>query len=106
MEAMTEQELEAIILKKESQQHEARFILGKNMIEGLGQIQKNENKGLNWLKESVKAGNIDALEYKQYWDIRFGKAPSIEDIQKNLEKVIDETKSCKACNTIAELHHA
>ena len=36
MEAMTEKELEAIILKKESQQHEARFILGKNMIEGLG----------------------------------------------------------------------
>lgn len=106
MEAMSEQELEAIILKKESQQHEARYVLGKNMIEGLGSIDKNENKGLNWLKESVKAGNMDALEYKQYWDIRFGKAPSIEEIQMNLEKVIDETKSTTACNTIAEMHHA
>ena len=106
MEAMDEQALEAIIMAKGPQQHEARYILGKNMIEGLGKIAKNENKGFNWLKESVKAGNIQALEYKQYYDIRFGKSPSIEEIQANLEKVIDENKSTKACNTIAELHHS
>ena len=106
MEAMSEQDLEAIIFKKEDQQHEARYILAKNMIEGLGKVEKNENKGLNWLRESVKAGSIEALEYKQYYDIRFGKSPNIEDIQANLEKVIDDNKSTKACNTIAELHHS
>jgi len=57
--------LEAIILNKEAQQDEARYVLGRLMIEGThDQVSKNENKGLNWLKEAVKNGHMGALEYK------------------------------------------
>jgi phage tail tape-measure protein len=36
-------------------------------------IKKNVTKGVNWIKEAVKNGNLDALEYKVYYDIRFDK---------------------------------
>ena len=69
-------------------------------------MPKNENKGLNYLKEALKAGNIDALEYKTYWDIRFDRTPQLDKIIENLEKVIAVNKSARACNTLAELNHA
>jgi len=85
----------------------ARFILGKLMLEGTSdKVPKNDNKGLNWLKEAVKKGHIDALEYKTYWDIRFDRAPKLEKITANLEKVIETKKSTRACNTLAEFNHA
>jgi TPR repeat protein len=77
------------------------------MIEGTSdKVQHNENKGLNWLKEAVKKGHTASIEYKTYWDIRFERRPNLEKIQANLQQVIDENKSPKACNTLAELNHA
>jgi TPR repeat protein len=77
------------------------------MIEGTSdKVQHNENKGLNWLKEAVKKGHILSIEYKTYWDIRFERRPNLEKIKENLERVIEDTKSPKACNTLAELNHA
>lgn len=63
-------------------------------------------KGLNFLKDAVKAGNIPALEYKTYWDIRFDKQPKLDKIVANLTKIIDANKSTRALNTLAELSHA
>ena len=106
MEDITEAELEAFILSKNGTA-EARYVLGKLMIEGTNEkVPKNENKGLNWLKDSLKLGNIDALEYKTYWDIRFDRAPKLDKIVENLEKVVQTNKSARACNTLAELNHA
>lgn len=106
MEDLTEAELEAFILSKNGTA-EARYVLGKLMIEGTSQgVPKNENKGLNWLKDALKLGNLDALEYKTYWDIRFDRAPQLDRIVENLEKVVAANKSPRACNTLAELNHA
>lgn len=49
---------------------------------------------------------MPALEYKTYWDIRFDRQPNLEKIVANLEKIIAANKSCRACNTLAELNHA
>ena len=69
---MTEAELEALILQGNS--NEARFILGRLLLEGLSDsVVKNEKKGINWLKEAIKNGHMGALEYKTYYDIRFDK---------------------------------
>jgi hypothetical protein len=46
------------------------FIEGTN-----SKIPVNETKGLNWLKDAMYKGDINALEYKTYWDIRFDRAP-------------------------------
>lgn len=103
---MTEQELEGLIMGKESSDN-ARFILGKLLIEGSSdKIAKNESKGLNWLKEAVKKNHMDALEYKTYWEIRFSRQPQLAKIKEALEKVIEAKKSCRALNTMAELNHA
>ena len=65
------------ILAKDSN-NDARFILGKLMVEGSSEkVQHNENKGINWIKEASKQGSQEALEYKTYWDIRFDKAPNL-----------------------------
>lgn len=86
---------------------DARYVLGKLMCEGVSeQIKKNENKGLNWLKEAVKRNHLAALEYKTYWDIRFDRAPKLDKIVENLEKIIAANKSPRACNTLGELNHA
>jgi len=65
-----------------------------------------KNKGLNWLKEAVKKGHSLSIEYKTYWDIRFERKPNLEKIVESLERVIEERKSSRACNTMAELKHA
>ncbi len=107
MEEMSEAELEAFILAKESNFNDARYVLGKLMVEGSSdKVQHNENKGINWIKEASKQGSFEALEYKTYWDIRFDKAPNLQKITENLNKIIDTNKSCRACNTIAEINHA
>mmetsp|Transcript_5537 Transcript_5537/g.8699 ORF Transcript_5537/g.8699 Transcript_5537/m.8699 type:complete len:296 (+) Transcript_5537:118-1005(+) len=103
---MTEAELEALIMAKKSNE-DARFILGKLMLEGTSdKVARNDNKGLNWLKECTKKGHLDAIEYKTYWDIRFDKTPKLDKITQNLEKVIEANKSTRALNTLAELSHA
>lgn len=106
MEEMTEAELEALILAKNSN-NDARFVLGKLMIEGSSdKIAQNENKGLNWIKEASKKGNQAATEFKTYWDIRFDRSPNLAKIVENLNKIIETNKSCRACNTLAEINHA
>jgi len=106
-EEMTENELEGIIMRKEANTNDARFVLGRLMIEGTSdKVSKNENKGLNWLKDACKNDHIGAIEYKTYWDIRFDRSPKLQKIKESLEKVIEANKSPRACNTLAELNHA
>jgi len=69
-------------------------------------VPKNENKGLNWLKEALKKGHLPSLEYKTYWDIRFDRSPKLGAIKENLAKIIETNKSPRACNVLAELNHA
>jgi len=100
---MSEAELEALILEANS--NEARFILGRLLLEeSSDKILKNEKKGINWLKEAIKNGHIGALEYKTYYDIRFDKQPQMKKLIKNLEDVVEKTKSTRACNTLAEFY--
>jgi len=110
LEIMTEVDLEALILKEKDSQvaNDARYMLGKNMIEGSfpERIPRNEKKGINWVKEAVKQGHLPALEYKTYFDIRFEKHPSIDKIIKGLEECADKLKSTRACATLAEFCHA
>lgn len=102
---MSENELETLIMKNRNE--DARFVLGKLMIEGTSdKVPQNENKGLSWLKEAAKKNHLGALEYKTYWDIRFDKAPQLKDILANLEKIVAANQSPRAANTLAELHHA
>jgi TPR repeat protein len=107
---MSEAELEAIILKEKEGQlsDDARYMLGKNLIEGCfpEKVKRNEKKRLNWIKQAVEHGHLPALEYKTYFDIRFEKHPSIEKIIKSLEICAAKLKSPRACATLAEFCHA
>jgi len=106
LELMTEKELEVVIGSGQLA-NEARFVLGKLLVEGISEkVPRNENKGLNWIKEASKAGYLPAIEYKTYWDIRFDRTPKLEKIVANLEKIIAANKSTRACNTLGELNHA
>lgn len=110
LEIMSEVDLEALILKEVNTplSDDARYMLGKNQIEGSFPelVPRNEKKGLNWIKEAEKHGHLPALEYKTYYDIRFEKHPSIEKIVKSLETCVEKSKSARACATLAELNHA
>jgi TPR repeat protein len=102
---MTEAELEDIAQAQNSSN--ARYVLGKLLLEGLSdKIAKNPVKGINWLKEAIRAGNLDALEYKAYYDIRYDPVPKLKKIQEALEQVVDKNKSARACNTLAEFYYA
>jgi TPR repeat protein len=107
---MSEADLEAIILKDSNSAaaNDARYILGKLMIEGSfpDRVARNETKGLNFIKTAEKHGHLPALEFKTFYDIRFEKQPSLEKIIRNLETVVEKTKSHRACNTLAEFYHA
>jgi hypothetical protein len=103
---MSESELEGIILAKQTND-DARFVLGRLLVEGTSdKVPKNENKGLNWIKEAAKKGHLPSLEYKTYWDIRFDRTPKLEKITQNLEKIVEANKSTRALNTLGELCHA
>ena len=105
---MGEKELEAFILSKNGT-NDARFILGKKMCEGTDpNVQHNENKGLNWLKDAIKAGHFGAMEYKTYYDIRFDRKPNLDKITSSLQTIIEKspTTSARACNTLGEFNHA
>lgn len=110
LEIMTEADLEAIILKEKDTplSDDARYILGKNQIEGSfpDTVPRNEKKGLFWIKDAEKHGHLPALEYKTYYDIRFEKHPSIEKIVASLHTCVEKARSARACATLAELNHA
>ena len=98
---MTEAELESI------SSSDARYVLGMLMLEGTSdKIAKNTLKGLNWLKDSIKANNLNAIEYKAYYDIRYDSQPKLDKIQGALEQVVDKKRSARACNTLAEFYYA
>ncbi len=100
---MSESEIELYIEKNNSDY--GRYLLGKLLIEGTNdKIAKNLTKGINWLKEAIKNGSVDAQEYKVYYDIRFDKQPRIKKIYAALEQVIEKTKSSRACNTLGEFY--
>ena len=100
---MTEAELELLIIEKNSD--DARFILGKLLLEGSSdKIKRNEAKGMNWVKEAVKNNHLDALEFKTFFDIRYDTQPKINKIFKNLETIIEKTKSLKCCNMLGEFN--
>lgn len=103
LEALTEGELELLITEKNS--NEARLVLGRLLTDGSSEkIKKNEKKGINWIKEAVKNGHLGALEYKTYHEIRFDKQPKLTKILKNLETIVEKTKSTRACNTLGEFY--
>jgi len=110
MEIMNETDLEALIAKEKESSvgNDARYMLGKNLIEGSfpDKIKRNELKGLNWIKEAENRGHLPALEYKTYYDIRFEKHPSVEKIIEGLKKCAKENNSARACATLAEFSHA
>ena len=104
---MSEAELESLILDKQNSNNDARYILGKLMIEGSNdKVPFNETKGLNWIKDAIKKGSIQALECKTYWDIRFNKEPKLDKITESLEKIATTIGSTRAFNTLAELAHS
>ena len=106
MECMDEAQLEGMALAK-NPSSDAKFVLGKLMIEGSSEtVPFNEKKGLNWIKEAVSQGNMAALEYKTYHDIRFDSNPKLGKIMENLQKIINANNSCKALNVMGELAHA
>ena len=100
---MTEAELEAIIVDHNSD--DARLVLGRLQLEGTSvKIKKNEKKGINWVKEAAKNGHLGAVEYKSYYEIRYDRQPNLKKLFKNLETVVEKTKSSRACNMIAEFN--
>lgn len=110
LEIMNEEDLETLIRNEKTSKvaDDARYILGKNLIEGCfpETVPRNEKKGINWVNEAVTNGHLPALEYKTYFDIRFKQHPSIEKIIKALETCAEKTKSARACATLAEFCHA
>jgi TPR repeat protein len=105
LEELSEIELDDLATNKGV--NDARFVLGKLMVEGSSpKVPLQETKGVNWIREAAKRGSIDALEYKTYWEIRFDKAPNLNTITKALEQIVAANKSPRACNTLAEINHA
>ena len=105
---MKESELELIIEKEPINADNARYTLGKLHIEGTfpENVPRNEKKGINWIKTAAKNGNLPAIEFKVYYDIRFAKQPDLKKIQEALHLVADKANSARACNTLAEFAHA
>ena len=106
---MTEAELEGEIANDPAKADDARYMLGRLLLEGSSKkIPKNDTKGINWIKAASKNGHILALEYKTYNDIRFSRYPNVTKIMEQLDQVIEGApgKSSRACNTIAEFAHA
>mgnify|MGYP001626789115 CR=1 FL=1 len=111
LDQMNEAELESFIEGSEpAKANEARYILGKLLIEGSNpdKVPVNDTKGINWIKTSAKNGHISSIEYKTYYDIRFARHPNLEKILEGLETVVERApgKNSRACNTLAEFAHA
>ena len=103
LENLSEAELEHLISSTNSD--DARLVLGRLHLEGVSdKVSKNEKKGLSWIKEAAKNGHLGALEYKIYWEVRFERQPNMEKLFKNLELVVEKTKSARACNMLAEFN--
>lgn len=110
LDLLTEAELETIISNEAAKADDARYVLGRLLIEGSvpDRVSPNETKGINWIKTAAKNGHLPSLEYKTYYDIRFDRHPNLKKIMTGLETVVEQApqKCSRACNTIAEFAHA
>ena len=108
LEAMNENELEAIISNEPANADNARYMLGKLQIEGTfpEAVPRNEKKGINWIKTAIKNGHLLATEFKVYYDIRFAKSPELKKIESTLTFLAEKGTSARAFNTLAEFAHA
>lgn len=105
LENLNEAELDAVITAGGANADEARLTLGRLLIEGTSsKVPKNDKKGYNWVKEAAKNNHMGALEYRTYYDIRFDKQPNMKKLLKNLETVIEKTKSTRALNMFGEFN--
>ena len=105
---MTEAQLEDIINREPANADNARYMLGKLLIEGTNpeNVARNEKKGINWIKTAVKNGHMAATEFKVYYDIRFAAQPDLKKIEQTLLHVAEKGHSSRAYNTLAEFAHA
>ena len=107
---MTEAELETIIANEPAKADEARYILGRLLIEGTNapKVAVNDTKGINWIKTAAKNGHVLSTEYKTYYDIRFDRHPNLKKIWQGLDLVVQGApNNCsRAYNTQAEFAHA
>lgn len=109
LDLLNEAELESIIANEPAKANDARYILGRLLIEGTNPlVAVNETKGINWIKHAAKNNHVPSIEYKTYYDIRFARVPNLNKIMQGLEAVVDGApgKNSRACNTIAEFAHA
>ena len=105
LENLTEAELEATVAAGGQNADDARLVLGRLQIEGTSsKVSKNAKKGYNWVKEAGKNVHLGALEYRVYYEIRYDKQPNMKKLLKNLETVIDKTKSTRALNMLGEFY--
>ena len=80
-------------------------MLGRLSLEGTSdKVKRNDKKGTNWIKEAIKNGHMEALEFKTYYDIRFDKQPNMKKILKNLETIVEKSKSTRSLNTMGEFY--
>ena len=92
LDQMTEAELESIIANEPGKANDARYILGRLLIEGStvpGRVQVNDTKGINWIKTAAQNGHILSLEYKTYYDIRFARHPNVTKIMQQMDTVVE-----------------
>ena len=110
LDQLTEAELESFITNEPAKADEARYILGRLLIEGSSpkKVPVNETKGINWIKTAAKNGHILSLEYQTYYNIRFDRHPNLKKIMQGLDAVVAGApdKNSRACNTLAEFAHA
>lgn len=99
-----------MIANEPAKADDARFVLGRLLIEGTNpsKVTVNDTKGINWIKTSAKNGHVPSIEYKTYYDIRFARHPNLKKIMEGLETVVARSpnKCSRALNTIAEFAHA
>ena len=76
---MTEAELEGFISNEPSKANDARYMLGRLLIEGTNpdKVPKNETKGIDLIKDAARNGHIPSVEYRTYYDIRFASQPNL-----------------------------
>ena len=110
LDQMNEAELETIIANEPAKADDARYILGRLLIEGTNptKVPVNDTKGINWIKTAAKNGHVLSTEYKTYYDIRFDRHPNLKKIMQGLEAVVQgaPNRCSRALNTIAEFAHA
>ena len=110
LDQLSQAELEAIITNEPAKADDARYVLGRLLIEGISptKVPPNETMGNNYIKLGAKNNHLASIEYKTYYDIRFAAQPNLKKIMDGLDTVVAQApnRCSRACNTIAEFAHA